>query len=375
MSLLTPLGNTPKQFWDNLIMGKCALCTMDWEDKENYNCKVIAPIPDFPIKAELKDKCYAYQMADYLMSELLEEEKESNIEKNLSLILAESLPNWENLLYLDNIKNNEDLPFKSTAEWLADRYKLNGWLLTLGQGCISGTYGLGRALRAVRNNEIRDLLVGAIESLLHPFIYSLIDKGELLSNISNPKEASRPFDINRDKEITAEGGALFLASTKQNKETLGEIIGFAMTNEAWKFRKNKPDGYGLASAIKLALKDANSTPAEIDLVLAHATGFKGSDAIEINALKQIFTNSKKPPVVSIKGQTGQPMSVGGSWQIAVALLSLKHQIIPMTYNCIQSDPDDPFEHIHKPYSAKIEKILVISYGYGSTKTALIIQKS
>ena len=120
MSLLTPLGNTPKQFWDNLIMGKCALCTMDWEDKENYNCKVIAPIPDFPIKSELKDTYHTYQMADYLMSELLEESNIGKIEKNLSLILAESLPNWENLLYLDNIKNNEDLPFKSNKLFIVD---------------------------------------------------------------------------------------------------------------------------------------------------------------------------------------------------------------------------------------------------------------
>ena len=154
------------------------------------------------------------------------------------------------------------------------------------------------------------------------------------------------------------------------------VRGFGMAGDAYHFKYNRPGGLALARAARAALGDAGLGPEDVDLVLAHASGFKGSDAIEVAALRALFEGRTRPlpPVVSIKGATGQPFSAGGSTQAAAAALSLERQTVPPTAHFDNADPEDPFDHVRRAIRGEIEVALLTSYGYGGGKAALVITR-
>jgi 3-oxoacyl-[acyl-carrier-protein] synthase II len=273
------------------------------------------------------------------------------------------------------------LPSSSTG-WVATLLGLKGKSETVLGGCTGGIQALGNAYHVVRRGENNIVLAGATDTPLSPFALGLMYKASLLARSGNPSSAARPFDSNRNGEVPAEGCTVVVleswkhAQRRKPPKIYCEICGYSNTTDGWDVGDSDPSGVGLARAILQALEMAKISPKDVELVVAHASGFPKNDAAEIQALKRIFIRNKKlPPVISVKGLTGQPLSVGGLFQLLAAIFAMDSGIIPGTYNCDQPDSEDPFDHIIKGNrKVAVENAVINSYGYGGCNAVIVIKK-
>ncbi len=269
---------------------------------------------------------------------------------------------------------------KNTKDLLVKDFRIESEAITFASGCTGGLLALGRAARDVQLKPNSILLAGGTDSNLFPLAFGILSRAKLLTTCPDPCRAGRPFDQDRDGELTGEGSALFViehvrSAAQRNVTPYAVLSGFGAAGEGYHFKYNKLDGLALINACQEALDQAQLKPRDIDLVIAHASGFQRSDAIEVKALSTLFEPCRTfPPVVSIKGATGQPFSAGGPLQVAAALCALQTGFIPPTvhFNC--SDEGDIFDHVPGARQAEkpIQHVLVTSYGYGGGKAALIL---
>ena len=312
---------------------------------------------------------------------------------NLGLYLAETLPALEELQGLASRIDRKALTFpasnprqmtpaglKNSALELAGFLGVTGPLLTFASGCTGGIMALGRGARDVAGEPSRVLLAGGADSTLFPFALGVLSRAKLLTSCPDPTRAGRPFDVNRSGEVTGEGSALFVLENPEVVARRGTapralITGFGAAGDGFHFKYNRPDGRALLKASRLALQAAGLEPEDLGLIVAHASGFKGSDAMEVKALADLFAGCHRlPPVISIKGATGQPFAVGGLMQVAAGLMALETGIIPPTAHFQEADEEDPFDHVleARPAEEPLRHILITSYGYGGGKAALIL---
>jgi|GEM_PF-2546048 len=272
---------------------------------------------------------------------------------------------------------------QNTKDQLVSRFQLGGEAVTFASGCTSGLLALGRAAKNVEYaGQVPGplFLAGGTDSNLFPLAFGILSRAKLLTTCPDPRRAGRPFDRERDGELTGEGSALFViehpdSAAQRGVKPYAVLSGFGSAGDGHHFKYNKPDGAALVKAVQKALEQAGLNASKIDLVIAHASGFKGSDAIEVKALSTLFKVCQiLPPVVSIKGATGQPFSAGGPLQVAAALCALQTGTIPPTAHFSCADEDDPFDHVPTARQAEkpIQHVLVTSYGYGGGKAALIL---
>ncbi len=311
----------------------------------------------------------------------------------LGLYLAETLPALEDFQELASRIDRKDLtppastPKKMTpvglnnsALEMASFLGTTGPLLTFASGCTGGIMALGRGARDVAGEGSPILLAGGADSSLFPFALGVLSRAKLLTSCPDPTRAGRPFDVNRSGEVTGEGSAIFVLENPEVAARRGAtpralITGFGAAGDGFHFKFNRPDGRALLKAARLALQAAGLVPQDLDLVIAHASGFKGSDAMEVKGLADLFAGCNKlPPVISIKGATGQPFAVGGLMQVAAGLMALETGIIPPTAHFQEADEGDPFDHVleARPAEKPLQHILITSYGYGGGKAALIL---
>jgi 3-oxoacyl-[acyl-carrier-protein] synthase II len=381
IGVVSPLGVGTERFWEALVLGRSAVAAYR-PDGGPYASGVAARVAELataPGQARGTTLALAaarLALADAGLGARTEAVREGGI------YVGEALANlalWE--ACLDGQRGGSPDLLATSAAHLARAFGLEGEAITLASGCIGGLAAIGRAARDVRSGRVGVALAGASDSTLSPFPFAVLCKAKLLTPCPIPERAGRPFDVERDGEVTAEGAAFLAlesasAALARGARRIAVVRGFAMAGDAYHFKYNKPGGSALARAARAALDDAGLTPDDVDLVLAHASGFKGSDAIEIAALGALFAGRPRPlpPVVSIKGATGQPFSAGGATQAAAAALALDRQTVPPTAHFDRADPEDPFDHVRQAMQRKLEVVLLTSYGYGGGKAALVITR-
>ena len=381
MGIVSPLGVGKRAFWDSLIKAKSAVSRFQPAGLKGVPCCTAArilkilPDPQLPRSAQLGIRAAELAISDACIKPGSKIAQQSGVYVGETLLAFDL---WEALLQGDKNKNNNNL-LKTTTAYIRDKFFFNGECLTVGSGCIGGLAAIGRAMRDVFLKSSSVIMAGGTDSLLSPYAYGVLSKAKLLSTCQDPEKAGRPFDIERDMEVIAEGSAFLvledeISAKRRGAHLLASVAGFAMAGDGFHFKHNKPDGKALSLAGTEAIKRAGLTPQQIDLVVAHASGFKTSDSIEIKALAAIFKQEPLPVVISIKGATGQAFSAGGATQVAVATMAIQHGLIPPTAHYKESDPHDLFDHALKAKKRDLGAVLITSYGYGGGKAALVIKK-
>lgn len=382
IGIVSPLGIGKEAFWDSLIQAKSAIAGFKPAGLKGVSCCTAARVSEIPYNNRLpRSVALGLKAAELAISDAAIKPG-SIMARNGGIYIGETLlayDLWEAFLKEGKNKIINDIFFKTAAAHISAKYSFNGECLTLGSGCIGGLAAIGRAMRDIRMGACSIILAGGTDSLLSPYAYGVLSKAKLLSTCKDPNRAGRPFDIDRDMEVTAEGSTFFIIedqafARKRGIPLLCSVAGFAMTDDGFEFKRNKPDGEALALAGIKAIKRAGLDPEQIDLVVAHASGFKTSDAIEVKALATIFKKQPLPVVISIKGATGQPFSAGGPTQAAVAAMAITKGLIPPTVHYRESDPSDPFDHNPEAKKKDIRGVLITSYGYGGGKAALVLRK-
>lgn len=197
----------------------------------------------------------------------------------------------------------------------------------------------------------------------------------------DPAAASRPFDADRDGFVMSEGaGILVLESLDsaigRNAPILCEVLGYGASSDAYHMVASHPEGTGAYLAMKNALKKANVSAEDIDVVSAHATSTKAGDLSETLAIKTLFGElAYDIPVTANKSMLGHMLGAAGGVEAIALTESLRHGIIPPTINLQHPDSACDLDYVSDgPRHQSLTIGLSNSFGFGGHNSAIVLKK-
>ncbi len=252
---------------------------------------------------------------------------------------------------------------------------------TIGAACAAGNAGVIQGAQMLRLGECDLAIAGGTSESIHTFgIFASFNSQNALATHEDPEKASRPFDVDRNGIVVAEGGCLYtlerLSDAKaRGAEIYGELVGYAINTDATDFVLPNPERQ--AECIRMALDRAGLEPEHIDIVSTHATGTSSGDSQECIALRDVFGQSQHTRINNTKSYIGHAMGAAGSLELAGNLPSFKDKMVHPTINVDQVDPDCHLEGlvINDPQEGqRVDYILNNSFGMLGINSVVIISR-
>jgi 3-oxoacyl-[acyl-carrier-protein] synthase II len=214
---------------------------------------------------------------------------------------------------------------------------------TIGAACAAGNAGLIQGAQMLRLNECDLALCGGVSESIRTFgIFASFRSQGALAEHTDPTRASRPFDMDRNGIVVAEGGCVYTLerlddARRRGARIYGELVGYAMNTDATDFVLPNPERQ--AQCVELALKRAGLVPEQIDIVSTHATGTTSGDAQECDALRRVFGVSDRTCFNNTKSFIGHSMGAAGALELAGNLGAFHDGVCHATINVDQLDPE------------------------------------
>ncbi|MGL1933226.1 MAG: beta-ketoacyl-[acyl-carrier-protein] synthase family protein [Desulfotalea sp.] len=246
---------------------------------------------------------------------------------------------------------------------------------TLSSACSSGGHAIGQAADLIKLGKQDRIICGAAQEITWQSLCSFDALEAFSRRVEAPKQASRPFDANRDGLVPSGGAAAVILerydlAVARGAVILGEIESYGFSSDGKSLCR--PDSAGLQTAIKNALIEASLKPKDIDLVSAHATSTPVGDCVEANAISSVF-GDKGVPVNALKSMTGHELWMSGASQIVYSILQAQGAFIAPTINFESPDQDsDKLDIITSCLDKHPGRILHNSAGFGGTNSCIIM---
>lgn len=268
----------------------------------------------------------------------------------------------------------------SIANHIAIAFGLGGPNSTISNACVSSAEAIGNAYQQIMQGKLAVAICGGTESLVWETIMTAWCKLRVMSTHNeNPTGASRPFDINRDGMVMADGAGILVLEDLEHAQARGakihaEIIGFGASCDA--SHVTAPTTAGQARAIHAALDDARLGTSDVQYINAHGTGTQLNDKTETETIKFVFGDrAHEIPVTAQKAMTGHAIGAAGAMEIIATVLSLQHDILLPTINLNNPDPDCDLDYIPNQARKKsIDIALSNHFAFGGANAALVLKR-
>jgi len=401
VGVISPIGIGKDEFFKANLEGRSGIDLIRDFDTKDYPSKIAAQIKNFPsynfIKEEKERELDRFTQFAIASSKLALEDSHLDLDKEdrdrIGVIIGSGLGGMffyeRQMLTLQKygIKRVDPLSVprvmpNAPSSQIAKEFNLRGINFVISTACSSGNNALGQSFKLIKNGIADIILSGGTEAPITPYIFASFCALRVLSRRNDsPKEASRPFDKNRDGLVMGEGSAVLVLeelnhALKRNAHIYAEIVGYACNCGAYHMVLPEPSGEDIVRVILQALKDADLKPNDIDYINAHGTSTLLNDKIETKAIKKVFGNyAYKIPISSTKSMIGHTIGAAGAIEAVVCCLVIENQIIPPTINYRYKDPDCDLDYVpNKPRKAKIGTVLSNSFGFGSNNACIILRR-
>lgn len=265
---------------------------------------------------------------------------------------------------------------------LSVRFGLRGASHVITTGCTSSTDALGYSLRQIQSGRLDMVLSGGADA---PIALGIV-KGFILMKILTdswnhaPQRGSRPFSVDRDGFVLAEGAWMLVLEEYEHARARGanilaEIAGYGSTCEAFHRVRLQECGEEPARAIGLAMKEAGISPQNVHYVNLHGTSTQLNDRIETRALKlALGEHARQVPMSALKSQIGHPQGACGAAGVAATLVAMQNGQIPPTINLETPDPECDLDYVPEVGRKKtIEHAICNCIAFGSKNSALVLR--
>jgi 3-oxoacyl-[acyl-carrier-protein] synthase II len=266
---------------------------------------------------------------------------------------------------------------------LSVRFGLRGPSHVITTGCTSSTDAIGYATRQIRSGRMEMALVGGADA---PIALGIV-KGFILMKIMTdswnhaPQRGSRPFSVDRDGFVLAEGSWMFVIEEYEHARARGasvlaEICGYGSTCEAFHRVRLQECGEEPARAIGLAMKEAGIGAQDVNYVNLHGTSTQLNDRIETRALKlALGEHAGNVPMSALKSQIGHPQGACGAAGVAATLVAMRNDQIPPTINLEIADPECDLDYVPDVgRKTAVEHAICNCIAFGSKNSALVLRK-
>jgi len=404
MGIISPVGNTISDAWENILNGKSGITQITRFDASALTSQIAGEIKNFDVtqymskkEARRMDIFIHYGMAaaiQAIQDADIENAADSGIDTNRIGINIGSgigglpmIEKTDNLYLKDGQKKISPFFIPSTiinmiSGNLSIKYNFKGPNLAIVTACTTATHCLGSSARMIEYGDVDLMVAGGSESCVSPLAVGGFAQARALSTRNNdPSTASRPWDIDRDGFVLGEGAGILVLEemehAKRRKARIyAEVVGFGMSSDANHMTAPCEDGEGAARCMTTALSNAGINESEVNYINAHGTSTQLGDIAETIAVKRCFgTYAKKLVMNSTKSMTGHLLGAAGGVEAIFTALAIHHQIAPPTINIFNQDPQCDLDYVPRiAREMKIEVGLSNSFGFGGTNGTLILKK-
>jgi 3-oxoacyl-[acyl-carrier-protein] synthase II len=268
------------------------------------------------------------------------------------------------------------------AGHLSIKYGLKGPNLGVVTACTTSTHAIGLGMRTIQYGDADVIVAGGGEMATTRCGLGGFGQAKALSTRNDaPKEASRPWDKDRDGFVLSDGGGAVVLEELEHARARGariyaELVGFGMSGDAHHITAPPEDGEGARLAMVNALKDAKLNPEEVHYINAHATSTGLGDKAETVAMKRAFgDHARRLAISSTKSMTGHLLGAAGVVEAIFSILAIRDGVAPPTINYRTPDPDCDLDYV--PNTARrmsIDVALSNSFGFGGTNGSIIFRR-
>ena len=403
LGVISPIGNTVDEFWNNLIAGKSGAAPITYFDTTHFDTKFACEVKNFD-PLNFMDRKLSQRVDPFTQFALAASDmaiKDSGID------MTKINPYRVGVVYGSGIggmqvyqKEQEKLfkkdgnpdrisPFfipmliaDIAAGRISMRYGLKGPNYATISACTTSAHSIADSVMLIQRGNADVMVTGGSEAVICPMGVGGFNAMKALSTRNDaPEKASRPFEKNRDGFVMGEGGATLVIedhefAKKRGAKIYGEIAGIGMTADAHHITEPAPEGEGVAEAMRIAIEDAGMKLTDIDCVNAHGTSTYYNDKNETEAIKNTFgEHAYKIPVHSIKSMIGHLLGAAGAIESIASVLTINNGIIPPTINYDTPDPECDLNYVpNKALNKEINTVMCDNSGFGGHNTALIFKK-
>ncbi len=266
------------------------------------------------------------------------------------------------------------------AHHVSCMYGLDGYSSTVVTACASGTQAIGEATEVIRRGAAEAMVAGGTESGICELSIAAFSVARGYSRRNDePERASRPFDIDRDGFVPAEGAGIMILEAldhalRRGARIYAEVLGYAGTADTYHLIAPDPEGVAASRAMLGALRDAGLSTGDVDYINAHATSTPLGDVAETVAIKRAFGDrAYQVPISATKSMTGHLIGAAGGVEAVASVLTIRDQVIHPTINLDRPDPQCDLDYVpHVARQAKVDVVLSNSFGLGGQNACLVL---
>jgi len=401
MGIVSPVGNSVKESWSNILAGKSGINSLTNLETEGQAVKFGGSVKNFEITDYLKPKD-AKKMdifIHYGMAAGIQAIEDSGIEVTEENAERIGVAIGAGIGGLGTIERTADLfrekgakrisPFfvpssiiNMISGNLSIKYGLKGPNFAIVTACTTGTHNIGDASRLIEYGDADVMVAGGAEmSTTNCGLGGFAAARALSTRNDDPSTASRPWDKDRDGFVLGDGAGVVVLEEYEHAKARGakiyaEVSGYGMSGDAYHMTLPSKGGEGAARCMKNAMRNAGVNADQIDYINAHGTSTPAGDQAETDAAKLALGDHAYDIVMSsTKSMTGHLLGAAGGIEAIFTALAIQDQIAPPTINIINQDPDCDLDYAaNEAREMKIDYAISNSFGFGGTNGTILLSK-
>ncbi len=395
--LTSPIGNTPKDFWNNLHDGKIGIGPITRFDNSEIPVHNAGEIHDFPFDKYFvrKDKNRMDQYSIYAVYATLEALENAKLDMETvnrdrtGVIVSSGIGGLQEMqeqiirMHDKGIRRIQPMFIPKAlsnmgAGNIALRIGARGVCKSITTACASSNDAIGEAFREIKFGYHDVILAGGSESTINEIGVGGFNALTALSTTEDPTRSAIPFDKDRNGFVMGEGaGVLVIESLehaqKRGATILAEVVGYGSNCDAYHQTTPRQDGSGAAKAMQLAIDEAGISPEDVDYVNAHGTSTQANEKGESQAIVTVL--GKEVPVSSTKSFTGHLLGAAGAVEAIATIEAIRNSFIPMTAGTRELSDDIEANVIYgQGQEAELKYAISNTFGFGGHNSVVAFKR-
>lgn len=396
LGVVSPIGNTIEEFWDNIVNGRHGFTLAQWFPEQSEEKNVYADVKDFDPgeyieKKERRRIDVMTQYAVYAAKKALEDSGSDFKDLDpyrCGVIIGSGIGGLHT--------TNEQIPVyhgkgngrvsvftipmmigNMAAGTVAIKTGFKGVNYCPVSACSSGAHAVGEAFRAIKYGNADVVLAGGSEACRLGFAFAGFNNMHAITKSADVNRASIPFDKDRSGFVLGDGAGVLVIEEYEHAKARGakiyaELAGYGATCDAYHETSPDPGGEGGARAMELAVQEAGVPKEQINYINAHGTSTQLNDRTETAAVKLAFGEQAKKLVMnSTKSLTGHLLGAAGGVESIAVCLQMKNSFVHATAGLQNDDPECDLDNC-KGENRKMEIMGAVSnsLGFGGHNVSL-----
>ncbi len=404
LGALTPLGNTTPETWKAAVEGKSGAAPITKFNPEKFKARFACEVKNFEPKNrldrnEIKRSDLFTQYGMYASGEALEDSG-LDLEKTSPFDLGVIWGTGQGGMgtFEEEVKSYTQGGFEPrfspffvprlipnmASGLISMKYGLMGINYTTISACASSNTAIMDAFNYIKMGKAKAFVAGGSEApITEATIGGFTAMKAMSTRNESPETASRPFDPERDGFVMGEGACALVLEEYEHAKARGaniyaEVVGAAMTADAYHLTATHPEGLGALRGMRLALEEASMNPEDLSYINTHSTSTPVGDISETIAVSKLYDHTDVNPVITAtKSMTGHLLGAAGAMEAVLSVLSVQNDVIPPTINTEEIDPEIPKEIdivLKESRETKVNSAMSNNFGFGGHNAVVIFKK-